>query len=65
MPTGLAAYDFGFGTVFFDYENDGDQDLYWLGAMSDPRRGPERTPLPWRGTHAKRKRCWRFPRHHC
>ena len=32
VPTGLAAYDFGFGTTFFDYENDGDQDLYWLGS---------------------------------
>ena len=32
VPTGLAAYDFGFGAVFFDYENDGDQDLYWLGS---------------------------------
>jgi len=33
VPTGLAAYDFGFGTVFFDMENDGDQDLYWLGSI--------------------------------
>ena len=32
VPTGLAAYDFGFGAAFFDYENDGDQDLYWLGS---------------------------------
>ena len=32
VPTGLAAYDFGFGTTFFDYGNDGDQDLYWLGS---------------------------------
>jgi hypothetical protein len=32
-PEGLSAYDFGFGTVFFDYENDGDQDLYWLGSI--------------------------------
>ncbi len=39
-PTGLAAYDFGFGTVFFDYENDGDQDLYWLGAIISAGEGP-------------------------
>jgi hypothetical protein len=30
--SGLAAYDFGFGTTFFDSENDGDQDLYWIGS---------------------------------
>ena len=32
VPTGLAAYDFGFGTSFFDIENDGDEDLYWIGS---------------------------------
>ncbi len=35
-PTGLAAYEFGFGTTFFDFDNDADQDLYWLGGL---RRG--------------------------
>ena len=40
QPVGLAAYDFGFGTAFFDYENDGDQDLYWLGAMGGRGEGP-------------------------
>ncbi len=40
QPSGLAAYDFGFGTAFFDYENDGDQDLYWLGAMGGRGEGP-------------------------
>ena len=33
-PTGLAAYDFGFGTTFFDFDNDSDQDLYWLGSVA-------------------------------
>ena len=32
VPSGLAAYDFGYGVTFFDMENDGDQDLYWLGS---------------------------------
>ena len=37
VPTGLGAYDFGYGTTFFDYDNNGTQDLYWLG--SEPARG--------------------------
>ncbi|MCH7734486.1 MAG: CRTAC1 family protein [Chloroflexi bacterium] len=40
VPVGLAAYDFGFGTTFFDMENDGDQDLYWLGALIARGEGP-------------------------
>ena len=36
-PTGIGAYDFGYGTTFFDYDNNGTQDLYWLG--SEPARG--------------------------
>ena len=47
-PRGLQAYDFGFGTAFFDYENDGDQDLYWLGAMADRGEGPR--GMFWPGT---------------
>jgi len=39
-PEGLAAYDFGFGTTFFDYDNDGDQDLYWLGSTVSSGMGP-------------------------
>ena len=34
VPTGLGAYDFGFGATFFDYDNDGVQDLYWLGSLT-------------------------------
>ena len=40
QPRGLAAYDFGFGTTFFDYDNDGDQDLYWLGSNKNSGAGP-------------------------
>ncbi len=36
QPGGLAAYDFGYGATFFDYDNDGDQDLYWLGSEGPP-----------------------------
>ena len=43
-PTGLEAYDFGFGTVFFDYDNDGDQDLYWLGSVIAAGEGPDYGP---------------------
>ena len=38
--TGLAAYDLGFGATFFDMENDGDQDLYWLGSLIARGEGP-------------------------
>ena len=40
VPTGLAAYEFGFGTTFFDYDNDGDRDLYWLGSEVNRGEGP-------------------------
>ena len=36
QPTGLSAYDFGYGATFFDYDNDGDQDVYWLGSEGPP-----------------------------
>ena len=40
VPTGLQAYDFGFGATFFDMDNDGDQDLYWLGSTVASGQGP-------------------------
>ena len=41
VPAGLAAYDFSFGTTFFDYDNDGDQDLYWLGSTIARGEAPQ------------------------
>jgi len=37
---GMEAYEFGFGTVFFDMDNDTDQDLYWLGSLAARGEGP-------------------------
>ena len=48
-PTGLAAYDFGFGATFFDYDNDGDQDLYWLGSTGGRGDGPGGQVFPSAG----------------
>ena len=39
-PTGLGAYEFGYGTSFFDFDNDGYQDLYWLGSEVNRGEGP-------------------------
>ena len=49
VPTGLSAYDFGFGTTFFDYDNDGDQDLYWLGSTVERGEGPGGQAFPAAG----------------
>jgi hypothetical protein len=38
--TGLEAYEIGFGTAFFDMDNDADQDLYWLGSLDARGEGP-------------------------
>jgi len=37
---GLEAYEFGFGTAFFDMDNDADEDLYWLGSLAARGEGP-------------------------
>ncbi len=49
VPTGLGPYDFGFGTTFFDYDNDGDQDLYWLGSTVERGEGPGGQAFPASG----------------
>ena len=49
VPTGLAAYDFGFGATFFDYDNDGYQDLYWLGSTAGRGEGPGGQVFPGAG----------------
>ena len=49
IPTGIAAYDFGFGATFFDYENDGDQDLYWFGSTMGRGGGPDGHIFPAAG----------------
>ncbi len=49
VPTGLAAYDFGFGAVFFDLENDGDQDLYWTGSALGRGESPDGKWFPAAG----------------
>jgi len=38
---GLEAYEFGFGTAFFDMDNDADQDLYWIGSLAARGEGPQ------------------------
>ena len=40
IPTGLSAYDFGYGATFFDMDNDGYEDLYWLGSELAAGSGP-------------------------
>ena len=49
VPTGLAAYDFGFGATFLDYDNDGYQDLYWFGSTLGRGEGPGGQVFPAAG----------------
>ena len=49
VPAGLAAYDFSFGTTFFDYDNDGDEDLYWLGSTGARGEAPGGQVFPGAG----------------
>ena len=49
IPTGLAAYDFGFGATFIDYDNDGYQDLYWFGSTLNRGEGPGGQVFPAAG----------------
>ena len=39
-PRGLGAYEFGFGATFLDFDNDRDDDLYWLGSTVDRGEAP-------------------------
>ncbi len=49
VPTGLSAYDFGYGATFFDMDNDGYEDLYWLGSELAAGGGPGGSVYPAAG----------------
>lgn len=39
-PSGIETLEFGFGASFLDIENDGDEDLYWVGSLISRGEGP-------------------------
>ncbi len=49
VPTGLSAYDFGYGATFIDMDNDGYEDLYWLGSELAAGTGPGGNVYPAAG----------------
>lgn len=46
-PEGLEQGEFGFGAVIFDYDNDGNQDLFWTGELR--RAGTLPQERRWQG----------------
>ena len=48
---------YGFGTTFFDLENDGDVDLYWLGSNKNMGAGPGGDVYPGVGRLLRKSNC--------
>ncbi len=40
LPSGIETFEFGFGATFIDIENDGDEDIYWVGSLISRGEGP-------------------------